>query len=63
MAGREVILFADSSTIEAVGAQDNVGLDDFIKSIKEGPDISRHQEGICEKAYHRIWLSLSFAGM
>lgn len=51
MAGREVVLFADKSIIEDIGRKYNADLEDFIESIKLGPDGLR-KSGLCMKAYH-----------
>lgn len=50
MAGREVILFADEDIINRIGVQDNVGVDDFIDSIKKGLSWSK-QNTVAQKAY------------
>lgn len=50
MAGREVILFADDSLINYIGAPQNVGLEDFIQSIKRGLSWSR-KGTVPQKAY------------
>lgn len=51
MAGREVILFADESTIDDIGQQYDVDLKDFIEAVKHGPEGLR-KSGPCMKAFH-----------
>jgi len=48
MAGREVILHADESVINEAGAG---GIDNFIESIKKGPDWTAEKKEFCAKAY------------
>jgi len=55
MAGKEVILFADTSVIEDVGSCDKVGIGDFINAIKKGPDWVLKYNNICEKAYYAFY--------
>lgn len=50
MAGREVILFADDSLINRIGAQKNVDVDNFIDAIRRGLSWSR-KSTVPQKAY------------
>lgn len=49
MAGREVLLYVTSDTINQLGSTTGENVDDFIKCIKEGPSWTTRQ-GICQKA-------------
>ena len=51
MAGREVIIYADKTTIEDVGQKYNADLKDFIEAVKQGPEGLR-KSGPCMKAFH-----------
>lgn len=50
MAGREVILFADDALINSIGAQKNVGVENFINAIRKGLNWSI-KSTVPQKAY------------
>lgn len=63
MAQKEVILFVNEELIEKIGKHSGSGLNDFIQSLKEGPDFIRGYEGnICRKAFqtYKIGLTKNF---
>lgn len=54
MAGREVLLYADVPTINAVGEANKVGVEDFIKAVKIGSNwVTR--SGLCQKALQTFY--------
>lgn len=50
MAGREVLIYVNKETIEQIGSAADADFEDFIKSIKVGPDWVKDEE-LCQKAY------------
>ena len=56
MAGREVLLYVNEETINQIGAEAGVGVEDFIQSVKVGPDWVCEGE-LCQKALqsYRGW--------
>lgn len=50
MAGREVLLYVNKEIIAQLGSEADAGVDDFIRSIKEGPSWIREDE-VCNKAW------------
>jgi len=56
MAGREVLLYVNEDTINQIGAEAGAGVEDFIQSVKVGPDWATKSD-ICQKALqsYRGW--------
>ena len=56
MAGREVLLYVNEDTINQIGAEAGAGVEDFLQSIKVGPDWATKSD-ICNKALqsYRGW--------
>lgn len=48
-AGREVLLYVNDEIIDSIGEPYGIGVDDFIESVKKGPDWTTHT-GFCQKA-------------
>ena len=49
MAGREVILYVDSSLLNKLGESYGVGVEDFIEAVVDGPS-QAYEKGFCNKA-------------
>lgn len=49
MAGREVLLYVNDDVIDSVGAQHGAGVDDFIESVKKGPEWATRSR-FCQRA-------------
>jgi hypothetical protein len=56
MAGREVLLYVNEDTINQIGVETGADVEDFIRSVKAGPDWATKSD-ICNKALqsHRGW--------
>lgn len=48
-AGREVLLYVNDEVVDSIGEPYGVGVDDFIESVKDGPDWTT-PTGFCQKA-------------